>query len=87
MNIEIEKRVLDLGEKFVLQKDFNPTVRSIAKQEKISKSTVHKDMERLKECNLELYYEVRKILEKNKEERHIRGGEATKQKCLKKTFK
>lgn len=88
MNIEIEKRVLDLGEKFVLQKDFNPTVRSIAKQEKMSKSTVHKDMtERLKECNMELYYEVRKILEKNKEERHIRGGEATKQKCLTKVKK
>lgn len=88
MNIEIERRVLSLGEKFVLQKDKNPTVRSMAKIEKRSKSTIHKDLtERLKECDMNLYNEVNEILQKNKNERHIRGGEATKQKCLVKTKK
>lgn len=88
MNIEIKERALNLGEKFVLQKESNPTVRSIAQQENISKTTVHKDLtERLKECNLKLYNEVNEILQKNKEERYIRGGEATRQKYLVKTRK
>lgn len=83
MNIRIEERVLNVGEKFVLQKEQNPTVRSIAKEFNVSKSTIHKDVsERLKECNLSLYKEVQEILEKNIEERHLRGGEATKIKYL-----
>lgn len=83
MNIRLEKRVLNFAEKFVLQKDKNPTVRSFAKEEGWSKSTVHKDLtERLKECDKSLYNEVQEILQKNKDERHIRGGEATRQKCL-----
>jgi putative DeoR family transcriptional regulator (stage III sporulation protein D) len=57
------------------------TVRSAAKKFGVSKSTVHKDVsERLRNLNLELYYEVKAVLEKNKQERHIRGGEATKEK-------
>ena len=57
------------------------TVRSAAKKFGISKSTVHKDVTQiLKYTNKTLYYEVKKILETNKRERHLRGGEATKQK-------
>jgi putative DeoR family transcriptional regulator (stage III sporulation protein D) len=57
------------------------TVRSAAKKFGISKSTVHKDVsERLKKENPMLYKEVKNILEINKQERHIRGGLATKRK-------
>ena len=62
----------------------NSTVRKVAKQFGISKSTVHKDItENLKSINPTLYKQVKEILKKNKNERHIRGGEATKQKYLK----
>ena len=61
------------------------TVRACAAHFGISKSTVHKDLtEKLKYINKSMYYEVKKILEINKSERHIRGGEATKRKYLKK---
>ena len=57
------------------------TVRSTAKVFGISKSTVHKDLtERLPELSPELFKSVKKILEQNKMERHIRGGLATKHK-------
>ena len=60
------------------------TVRSAAKQFGISKSTVHKTLtQRLRQCNYPLYQQVRKILDKNKQERHIRGGMATKRKYQK----
>ena len=59
------------------------TVRAVAKRFGISKSTVHKDVTyNLKTVNPELYIKVQELLEKNKQERHIRGGEATKQKFL-----
>ncbi len=59
----------------------NATVRAAAKKFGISKSTVHKDVsERLPKLQPQLYSEVKKILEKNKSERHIRGGLATKKK-------
>ena len=59
----------------------NSTVRSVAARFGISKSTVHKDVtEKLKSVNLSLYEDVKKVLEKNKEERHIRGGLATRNK-------
>ena len=61
----------------------NATVRSAATHFGISKSTVHKDItQHLKHINPSLYYDVKRVLEKNKEERHIRGGEATKNKYL-----
>lgn len=83
MNLKIEQRVLNVGEKFVLQKEQNPTVRSIAQEFGWSKSTIHKDIvERLKECDNSLYNEVNEILQKNKEEKNIRGGDATKKKYL-----
>ena len=54
------------------------TVRETAKEFHISKSTVHKDIqERLPLLNYPLYREVRVVLDRNKEERHLRGGEAT----------
>ena len=59
----------------------NATVRSTAQRFGISKSTVHKDVtQTLKIINKSLYLDVKSVLEKNKEERHIRGGEATKNK-------
>lgn len=61
--------------------DTHATVRATAKKFDYSKSTVHKDItERLRHANPQLYNEVRKILDINKEERHIRGGMATKHK-------
>ena len=57
------------------------TVRSIASQFGVSKSTVHKDLvERLPHVHFGIYCEVRELLMKNKAERHLRGGEATRRK-------
>lgn len=57
------------------------TVRDAARQFGISKSTVHKDVTvELRATNTRLFEEVEKILQKNKSERHLRGGEATRQK-------
>ena len=61
------------------------TVRSAARHFGISKSTVHKDLsQRLPQYNRTLYEKVRKVLEKNKQERHIRGGMATRRKYIEK---
>lgn len=57
------------------------TVRAAAKEFKISKSTVHKDVsQRLERINHELFQKVKKVLEFNLQERHIRGGIATRKK-------
>ena len=57
------------------------TVRAAARHFGISKSTVHKDLsQRLKQHNPALYLQVRQILDRNKQERHIRGGMATRRK-------
>lgn len=57
------------------------TVRGVAKAFGVSKSTVHKDVTvTLKKINKPLYLQVKKILDKNKQERHLRGGEATRKK-------
>ncbi len=59
----------------------NTTVRGVAAHFGISKSTVHKDItQTLKRVNKPLYYRVKAVLNVNKQERHIRGGEATKRK-------
>jgi len=61
------------------------TVREAAKEFKISKSTVHKDVaERLKDIDKELFDACKEVLEFNLSERHIRGGSATKDKYGKK---
>ncbi len=57
------------------------TVRGVAAHFGISKSTVHKDItQTLKKINYTLYLEAKEILDVNKKERHLRGGEATRQK-------
>lgn len=59
------------------------TVRQTAARYGISKSTVHKDVtETLRHVNRALSEEVAKVLEQNKNERHLRGGEATRQRHL-----
>ena len=63
--------------------EHNATVREAARFFGISKSTVHKDVTtELRTVNLSLYERVRDVLQINKEERHIRGGEATRKKFL-----
>ena len=58
-------------------------MRQAAKHFGISKSTVHKDVtERLHQINPGLCIQVRKVLDVNKSERHIRGGMATKEKYI-----
>lgn len=70
---------MKLGEYIVEHK---ATVRSAAKVFGVSKSTVHKDVtERLSKINPALAKEVNKVLTVNKQERHIRGGMATKRKA------
>lgn len=65
--------------------DTGATVRATAAHFGVSKSTVHKDLTyKLKYVNPSLYNAVKQILAKNKSERHIRGGEATRKKYLKK---
>ena len=61
------------------------TVRSAAKHFGISKSTIHKDLTgKLKYISPNLYSDVKKVLNLNKSERHVRGGEATRKKYLRK---
>ena len=77
---EQRSRSVILGEYILENKS---TVRAAAKQFGISKSTVHKDVtERLCTLNPVLAKKARKILDINKEERHIRGGLATREKYL-----
>lgn len=76
--ISIEERAVTLAHYIIDSKD---TVRGTAKKFGISKSTVHKDLsQRLEKINLDLFRQVREILDENKAERHIRGGLATKKK-------
>ncbi len=76
----VEQRAVTLGRHIAESGD---TVRQTAKKFGISKSTVHKDVSsRLKKINPDLYAKTRKVLEKNKKERHIRGGLATREKYL-----
>lgn len=78
----IEERTLEIADYILETKS---TVRQAAKKFGVSKSTVHKDCtERLCVINKKLAQDVRKILEINKQERHIRGGMATREKYLKK---
>ena len=76
----IEERAVEIANYII---ENNATVRQTAKQFRISKSTVHKDVtERLEKINASLAAETRKVLDVNKSERHIRGGMATKEKYL-----
>jgi len=76
----IEQRVMEISH-YILET--GATVRKVAAEFGVSKSTVHKDItERLSYLDRDLAREVKKILENNKAERHIRGGEATRRKYL-----
>lgn len=75
---DIDRRVVEIAEYIVERKE---TVRGAAGHFGCSKSTVHKYMtERLESLNPALYEQVRKVLDLNKAERHLRGGLATKRK-------
>ena len=74
----IEERAIEIAQYII---ETQATVRQTAKKFGISKSTVHKDVtERLLQINPALAGETRKVLDINKEERHIRGGLATREK-------
>jgi putative DeoR family transcriptional regulator (stage III sporulation protein D) len=72
----IEERALEIASYIIMSK---ATVREAAKIFKVSKSTVHKDIsERLPRINPSIWESIRKVLDSNKAERHIRGGRATR---------
>ena len=74
--LSIEERAIQVAQYIIETED---TVRGAAKKFGISKSSIHKDVsQRLLKVNYNLAMEVRKVLDKNKAERHIRGGMATK---------
>ena len=74
--LSIEERAIQVAQYIIETED---TVRGAAKKFGISKSSIHKDVsQRLIKVNYNLAMEVRKVLDKNKAERHIRGGMATK---------
>ncbi len=75
---DYDERAVELGRYITESKS---TVRAAAKKFGVSKSTVHSDITtKLKRIDPSLYGEVRKVLDINKEERHIRGGIATREK-------
>ena len=77
----IEERAVAIANYII---DYNATVRQAARKFGISKSTVHNDVtKRLAMINPLLCSEVKEVLERNKAERHIRGGLATKEKYRK----
>ena len=74
----IEERAVNLAHYIIDTKD---TVRGAAKKFGVSKSTVHKDLQdRLPKINKELYGRVQEIMQQHIDERHIRGGESTRNK-------
>ena len=78
----IEERCVILAKYLISHRT---TVRAVAKEFGVSKSTVHKDVTQiLKNVDASLYMQVKEILEVNKQERHIRGGEATRSKYINK---
>lgn len=78
MKTYIEERAIRTGQYIIETK---ATVRQAADKFGVSKSTVHKDVtSRLSKINPALAREARKVLDVNKQERHIRGGMATKEK-------
>ncbi len=81
MYISSEKERCVLLANYLIEND--ATVRAAAARFGISKSTVHKDVTQvLPKVNRSLYLHAKQVLEKNKRERHLRGGQATKEKYL-----
>ena len=82
MSTNIIKRVVDVADHIIATKD---TIRETAKKFKISKSTIHKDLqERLNQIDIKKYNIIKKILSEHLETRHIKGGESTRQLFLNK---
>ena len=85
MRDDLERRARELAVYLIERRT---TIRDAAKHFSVSKSTVHKDLsERLREIDRPLYVQVKEILEQNKAERHLRGGDATKRKYQKQRAK
>lgn len=85
MHEYIHQRVLEIST-YILETE--ATVRQVARNFGVSKSTVHKDVtERLPQINRHVALQIKTILDKNKAERHLRGGEATRRKYLSIKFK
>ena len=82
MSTQIIKRVIDVADHIIATKD---TIRETAKKFKISKSTIHKDLqERLNQIDIKKYNIIKEILNEHLETRHIKGGESTRQLFLRK---
>ena len=78
MTDTIDRRARELAGYVI---DTGATVREAAERFGVSKSTVHKDLtQRLEQTDRLLWLRVREILDRNKAQRHLRGGEATRQK-------
>lgn len=85
MNANIQQRVLKEADRIL---ETGKTVREIALEFKVSKSTVHKDIhERLPKIDRDLFQKVDYIMKYHLDIRHIRGGESTKKKYLKNVLK
>ena len=81
MYISAEKERCVLLANYLIENDC--TVRVAAARFGVSKSTVHKDVTQvLPHVNKALYAHVKEVLDKNKRERHLRGGQATKKKYM-----
>ena len=78
MNDEMEQRACELAAYVI---ETGATVRAAARKFGISKSTVHKDLtQRLRKNQPGLSEQIRQVLDRNKQQRHIRGGLATRRK-------
>ncbi len=78
MRNDLERRAQELAVYII---ENRTTIRDAAKHFGISKSTVHKDIsERLSQSQPALFEQVKQILDRNKAERHLRGGYATRRK-------
>ena len=81
MRESIKERVIEIAAYII---EHEATVRAAARAFDVSKSTVHSDMtERLPHVDAASYKAVKAVLDKNREERHIRGGESTREKYSK----
>lgn len=78
MKREVQMRVIEAAQHILKT---GATVRACADAFGVSKTTIHKDMrERLPELSPQTAKLVDAVLNKNREERHIRGGQATREK-------
>lgn len=82
MSTQIINRVIKVADHIIATKD---TIRETAKKFRISKSTIHKDLqERLNQVDIKKYNIIKEILNEHLETRHIKGGESTRQLFLRK---